>query len=61
MISKRVSDLSSSKELFDKYKEPYNKALEKRGFKQKINFIHKEKKPSRNRPSKIHMVQPTLQ
>ena len=58
MISKRVSDLSSSKELFDKYKEPYNKALEKSGFKQKINFIHKAKKPSRNRPRKITWFNP---
>ena len=38
MTEKRISEISCDKEEFDKAKHDYNKALEKSGFKEKIEF-----------------------
>ena len=38
MIGKRISDLSSSKEIFDSEKSIYQEALKNAGFKEKIEY-----------------------
>ena len=49
MIEKRVSEISCDKEEFDKAKHDYNKALEKSGFKEKIEFKEQPENRSRRR------------
>ena len=50
MIGKRISDLSSSKEIFDSEKSIYQEALKNAGFKEKIEY-EKSKKGRRRRRS----------
>ena len=40
MISKRVSDLSSSKEVFDSEKNVYDQALNNAGYKDKLQYFY---------------------
>ena len=49
MIEKRISEISCDKEEFDKAKHDYNKALEKSGFKEKIEFKEQPENRSRRR------------
>ena len=60
MISKRVSSISSSEELFLKAKPMYDRALENSGFKEKIKYIpsENEEKSRKNRPRKITWFNP---
>ena len=47
MIEKRISEISCDKDEFDKAKHDYNKALEKSGFKEKIEFQEQPQNRSR--------------
>ena len=49
MIEKRISEISCDKEEFDKAKNDYNKALEKSGFSQKIEYKNEHVNRSRRR------------
>ena len=58
MISKRLSDISSSEEVFNKAKPQYDKALEKSGFKEKTTYTPHSEKNKKNRPRKIIWFNP---
>ena len=58
MVGKRVSDISSSEELFSKAKPLYDAALEKSGYKEKIQYSATETKTRKNRPRKITWFNP---
>ena len=58
-INQRLSRISSSKEAFDRCKQPYQEALERSGYLHKLEFIPEpdnlggDQKKSRNRSRKI--------
>jgi hypothetical protein len=58
MISKRLSSISSSEEVFNKAKNQYDKALEKSGFKEKTAYTPHIEKTKKNRPRKTIWFNP---
>ena len=58
MISKRVSDISSSKAQFLEAKSTYDKALQKSGFKETLQYTPHIKADKKNRPRKITWFNP---
>ena len=49
MVERRISDLSSTKELFEEEKEVYQEALNEAGYKHKLEFKQSSRKQNRNR------------
>ena len=47
-IEKRVSDLSSNKEIFDEAAKYYEQALQNCGYDQKLNYIYHRNKTVKN-------------
>ena len=58
MISKRLSDISSSEEVFNKTKTQYDKALEKSGHKEKTSYLQKTENKQKNRSRNIIWFNP---
>lgn len=59
MINKRLSDLSGNEEIFNKAKEPYENALKKSGYNQKLTYkINASPNNRRNRSRKILWFNP---
>ena len=58
MISRRISDLSSSEEIFNQAAPIYNQALRNSGFDEAIKFSRKENNNKRTRGRKIIYFHP---
>ena len=58
MISRRISNLSSSEEIFNQAAPIYNQALRNSGFDEPIKFSKKDDKIKRNRSRKIIYFHP---
>ena len=52
-IEERVSEISSTKEIFDNSKHPYEKTLQESGFKEKLCYQKKDVNDNSNRNKKI--------
>ena len=57
-IAKRISDNSSSKEIFDESAEYYNRILEKSGYKEKIQYWESNKQTKKKRQREIIWYNP---
>ena len=55
-IEKRLSEISSSKEIFDNSKHLYEKALQESGFKEKLCYQQKDVNANSNRNKKNHYL-----
>lgn len=58
MIADRVSNLCSTQQIFENESKPYQEALEKAGYTEKLKFKPKTQKPTRTRKRKIIWFNP---
>ena len=59
MISERLSNISSSQQIFEDAADTYNKALKKGGYQEKVKFITRERKETkRGRAKKVVWYNP---